>query len=117
MNSSPNHITPINSTDSLINFNDFPSPNNHVLNPNLIIIEEFSRLNNNDDQNEVQFMLGILTTHERSHLRQNPRQAQRVIKKPNRLIKTTQGKLTLGISKHLHALFHQIFHIQNPPHI
>jgi hypothetical protein len=109
MNSSPSHITPINSTNSLINFDDFPSPSNHVLNPNLRIIEFFSRLSNNDDQNEVQFMLGILTTHERSHLRQNPRQTQRVIKKPNRLIKTIQGKLTQGIGKHPHALFHQSF--------
>jgi hypothetical protein len=49
MNSSPSHITPIDSTKSLINFDDFPSPSNHVLNPNLRIIEEFSRLSNNDD--------------------------------------------------------------------
>jgi len=106
MNSSPSHITPIDSTKSLINFDDFPSPSNHVLNPNLRITKEFSRLNNNDDQNEVQSMLGILIGHERSHLKQNSRETQRVIKEPNRLIKTIQGKLTLGISKHPHALFH-----------
>jgi hypothetical protein len=117
MNSSPNHITPINSTDSLIKFDDFPSPSNHVLNQNLKIIEEFSRLSNNDNQNEVHFMLGILTTHERNHLRQNPKRTQRVIKKPNRFIKTIQAKLTPNISKHSHALFHQSFQIQNPPHI
>jgi hypothetical protein len=87
MNSSPSHITPIDSTKSLINFDDFPSPSNHVINPNLKIIEIFSRLSNNDDQNEVQYMLGILTTHERSHLKQNPKQTQRVTKKPNKLIK------------------------------
>jgi hypothetical protein len=49
MNSSPSHITPIDSTESLINFDDFPFPSNHVLNQNLKIIEEFSRLSNNDD--------------------------------------------------------------------
>jgi hypothetical protein len=48
MNSSPSHITPIDSTKSLLNFDDFPSLSNHVLNP-----KEFSRLSNNDDQNEV----------------------------------------------------------------
>jgi hypothetical protein len=31
MNSSPSHITPIDSTESLINFDDFPFPSNHVL--------------------------------------------------------------------------------------
>jgi len=51
----------------------FPSLNNHVLNPNLRITKEFSRLSNNDDQNEIQSMLGILIAHKRSHLRQNPR--------------------------------------------
>jgi hypothetical protein len=54
-------------------------------------------------------MLEILTTHERSHLRQNPRRTQRVVKKPNRLIKIIQGKLTPGPSKHPCALFHQSF--------
>ncbi len=54
-------------------------------------------------------MCGILTTHKRSHLRQNPRRTQRVIKKPNRFIKTIQGKLTPSISKHPYALFDQSF--------
>jgi hypothetical protein len=53
MSPSLSHITPINSTTSLINSNNFPSPNNHVLNPNPSIIEFFSKLSNNDDQNEV----------------------------------------------------------------
>jgi len=39
-----------------------------------------SRLSNNHDQHEVQSMLEILITHERSHLKQNPRQTQKVIK-------------------------------------
>jgi len=49
MNASPNHITPIDSTESLINFDNFPCLSNHVLNPNLRITEFFSRLSNNDD--------------------------------------------------------------------
>jgi hypothetical protein len=73
MSPSPSHITLINSTTSSINFDNFPSPNNHVLNPNPSIIEEISKLSNNDDQHEVQSMLEILTTHERSNLKQNPR--------------------------------------------
>ncbi len=112
MNSSPSHIIPIDSIKSLINFDDFSSPSNHLLNPNLRIIEEFSKLSNNDDQKEVQSMLGIAC--ERSHLRQNPRQTQRVIKKPNRLIKTFEEKLTPSTSKHLHALFHQSFSNSKP---
>jgi hypothetical protein len=64
MNPSPSHITPIDSTASLINYDNFPSPNNHVLNPNPSIIEEISKLSNNDDQHEVQSMLEILTTNE-----------------------------------------------------
>jgi hypothetical protein len=71
MSPSPNHITPINSTASLINYNNCPSPNNHVLNPNPSIIEKISKLSNNDDQHEVQSMPRILTTHERSHLKQS----------------------------------------------
>jgi hypothetical protein len=53
MNPSPSHITLIDSTTSLINYDHFPSPNNHVLNPNPNIIEEISKLSNNDDQHEV----------------------------------------------------------------
>jgi hypothetical protein len=49
MSPSPSHITPINSTTSLINYDNFPSPNNHVLNPNPSIIEEISRLSNSAD--------------------------------------------------------------------
>jgi len=59
-------------------------------------------------------MLGILIAHERSHLRQNSKQTQRVIKKPNRLIKTIQGKLSPCTSKHPHALFHQSFSNSKP---
>jgi hypothetical protein len=114
MNSSPSHITPKDSPKSLINFDDFPSPSNHVVNRNLRITKEFSRLSNNDDHNEVQSMLGILIAHERNHLRQNPRRTQRVTKKPKKLIKTIQGKLTLGTSKHLHALFDQSFSNSKP---
>jgi hypothetical protein len=87
MNSSPSHIIAIDSTKSLINFDEFPSPSNHVLNLDLRITETFSRLNNNDDQNEVQSMLEILTTHERSHLRQNLQRTQKVITTPKKLIK------------------------------
>jgi hypothetical protein len=114
MNSSPSHITPIDSTESLINFDDFPSPSNHVLNPNLRITKEFSRLSNNDDHNEVQSMLGILIAHERSHLKPNPRRTQRVSKKLKQFIKTIQGKLTLSISNHPHALFDQSFSNSKP---
>jgi hypothetical protein len=46
----------------------------------------------------------ILTTHERSDLKQNPSWIQRVIKKPNTLIEKIQGKLTLGINKHTKVL-------------
>jgi len=71
MSPSPNHITPINSIASLINYNNCPSPNNHVLNPNPSIIEKISKLSNNDDQHEVQLMPTILTTDGRSHLKQS----------------------------------------------
>jgi hypothetical protein len=46
--------------------------------------------------------------------KKNPRQTQRVIKKPNKLIETIQGKLTLGISKCPKALFHQRFSNSKP---
>jgi hypothetical protein len=72
MSPSPSHTTRINSTTSLNNFDNFPSPNNHVLNSNPSIIEEISRLSYNDDWHEVQSMLEILTTHERNNLKQNP---------------------------------------------
>ncbi len=53
MNSSPSHITPIDSTISLINFDDFPFPSNHLLNSNIIITQEFFGSSNNNDQNEL----------------------------------------------------------------
>jgi hypothetical protein len=33
------------------------SPSNHLLNPNIKIIEEVSKLSNNDDHKEIQSML------------------------------------------------------------
>jgi hypothetical protein len=59
-------------------------------------------------------MLEILTTHERSDLKQNPRWTQRVIKKPNELIETIQGKLTPGTSKRPKVLFHRSFSNSKP---
>jgi hypothetical protein len=59
-------------------------------------------------------MLEILITHERSHLRQNLRGTQKVIKKFNRLIETIQGKLTRGTNKCSKALFHQSFSNSEP---
>jgi hypothetical protein len=59
-------------------------------------------------------MLEILITHERSHLKQNPRRTQKVIKKFNRLIETIQGKLTQDTSKRSKALFHKSFSNSKP---